>query len=169
MSPLLLDNFYLTRLNISWRPPEKETVDVQQVHVSFDYDLATNTEKPNYRRMLLRIKAEEIGVQQPKVGFIVDTEIAGIFIIPDGTPEDKKEALVRVTGLAMLYGTLRGVLGSMTSSFEQQKLVLPSIDPRAVVETVESRKQSGKSAEHAETSNADSPQERLGAKPNTPD
>jgi len=131
-----LDDFHFTRLAVQWhasKEPGKFAV-----NYSFDYNIGQhNTEKNRYR-LAFRVGAKS-DAPEP-VGYHLDTEIVGFFRFPDGTDQKKMDFLIRMNGCSVLYGILRGQVASLTGSFPQKKLVLPTLMMKEIVEGVEHQK-----------------------------
>lgn len=137
---LQLDQFYVRRLLIDWRPPTAPTVDIEEVKCDFSYDVSQHKQEPLRYRMILRFKMEELGKQEASTGYVIEAETVGLFSVASDFDAPKRPILVRVNGLNMLYGSLRGVLAGITGPFPGGTITLPSIKPQAVVEEVERRK-----------------------------
>lgn len=136
-----LDEFKLLKLNIDWRPPQqKKSVKVEEMTCDFDYQIATHNKNALRYRMILNVRIREIGKEQKDVGYLIEAKLAGFFSFPKETETKQRELMARVNGLNLLYGTFRGVLSGVTGNFPGSQLVLPTIDPRAVVADIEKRK-----------------------------
>lgn len=136
-----LDEFKLLKLSIDWRPPlQKKSVKVEEMTCDFDYQIATHSKNALRYRMTLDVRIREIGKEQKDVGYLIEAKLAGFFSFPKDTETKQRELIARVNGLNLLYGTFRGVLSGVTGNFPGSQLVLPTIDPRAVVVEIEKRK-----------------------------
>ena len=137
---LQLDKFTVLRLLIDWRPPTVPVVDVDHLKCDFSYDVATHKQEPRRYRMILDFKMEEVGKQQAGTGYVIEARLEGQFTFDESFEETKRQIAVRISGLNMLYGSLRGVLAGITGTFPGGTITLPSIKPQSVVEDVEKRK-----------------------------
>ena len=131
-----LDDFHFTRLAVQWHSPKESGK--FEVNYSFDYSIGQhNTEKNRYR-LAFRVGAKS-DTPEP-VGYHLNSEIVGFFRFPDGTEQNKMDFLIRFNGCTILYGILRGQVASLTGSFPQKKLVLPTFMMKEIVEGVEHQK-----------------------------
>jgi preprotein translocase subunit SecB len=131
-----LDDFHFTRLAVQWhnlKEPGK-----YEVNYSFDYNIGQHKTDKNRYRLAFRVGAKS-DTPEP-VGYHLDTEIVGFFRFPDGTEQKKMDFLIRVNGCSVLYGILRGQVASLTGSFPQKKLVLPTLMMKEIIEGVEHQK-----------------------------
>lgn len=141
-----LNDFFLTRLHVDWRPPTKKTVAVNELNSGFDYDVAVHAKDDKLFKLDLRLRISEVGKQQSEVGYVIDADIVGLLSFDADVDHPTREKLVRVNGVSLLYSTFRGVLGGVTGLFPDGKLALPSIMPAQVVQMIEERKQAQKLA-----------------------
>lgn len=139
MTPILqLEDYYLTQLHVDWGiPSTKEPIKVESTECSFDYEVGVHTKAPQRRMLKLKVKMQEQDEKGQKVGFRIETEMTGHFSFTEATPSGKEEYVLRVNGVSMLYGTLRGILGTITGSFPGRRFSLPSIMPNEIVKQVE--------------------------------
>lgn len=135
-----LEDFKIARLALDWREPKVETVEVESLKYEFDYDIGAHAEYPLRYRMALTMHIEEVGKPQIEVGYIIKAKLVGFFRFPDGMEKAKRDTLVRVNGLNILYGTFRGTLAGITGAFPGGVFILPSINPQEVVAQIEKRK-----------------------------
>ena len=90
--------------------------------------------------MTLLVKGEDVVEKAENVGYKFETIIVGRYRIENAKSPDLESRLSRLNGVSLLYSTLRGMLSNVTGSFEFGKVTLPSINPQAIVEQVESAK-----------------------------
>ena len=131
-----LDDFHFTRLAVQWhasKEPGKFAI-----NYSFDYNIGQHKTENNRYRLAFRVGAKS-DAPEP-VGYHLDTEIVGFFRFPDGTEQKKMDFLIRMNGCSVLYGILRGQVASLTGSFPQKKLVLPTLMMKEIIEGVEQQK-----------------------------
>ncbi|MFA5258126.1 MAG: hypothetical protein WC360_08245 [Opitutales bacterium] len=135
-----LDGLFVTRLNIDWRQPTTQSVDISSLNVSCDYDVAFNANDNSKFKMDLRLKFSEVGKQQTDVGYIIEADMVGLFSFPQEIDIQTRHALVRVNGVSILYSSLRGILATVSGLFPAGKFTLPSISPQDLVKQVEELK-----------------------------
>lgn len=90
--------------------------------------------------MRLEVFFKGVTKKDEPIGHQIECVINGEFLIPEEMDVDKREGLLRVNGLSILYSTLRGVLGNLTGSFPGDKLCLPTIVPNELVKEIEEKK-----------------------------
>ena len=142
MTPvLLLEDYFLTRLHIDWDfPATSPVIEVKETRCLFDYEVANHAKDPRRRMLKFRVAVQEIGANQQKVGHRLQCEVVGLFSFTDATPKGKEELIIRVNGINMLYGALRGLLTAATGAFPGGRFALPSIMPQEIVNDVEKRR-----------------------------
>ena len=126
ISPLQLDEFFLTKLNIKQVGSftKAEEISGQDYIVKVDYDVSRNVDKKNQFRLDLRVR---ISLPQKSSGFSIDSEILGFFSFPLKTPEDDMQYLIRINGCTILYSLLRGQVAMLTGSFPHGKFNIPTV------------------------------------------
>lgn len=141
-----LEEFLLTKLHVDWTPPQKpDSQDLCNSKLSFDYDVAQHADEPRRYRLMFRVSVKPSDT--PPVGYSIDAEIAGIFLFPEGTPEDRQHFLLLVNGATILYGILRGQIGMTTGGFVGGKYNLPTVMMQQVMPEIEERKAKAKAAQ----------------------
>lgn len=142
--PLQLDDFFLTRLNVEWRnPPIDGDYKVNSLKVQVSYDLAHHAELPHAYQMTLSVAGEDVMEKAANAGYKFDAVITGRYHIENAKTPELEARLAVINGISLLYSTLRGLVGSVSGSFEFGKLVLPSINPLSIVEQAEKAKLTG--------------------------
>ncbi len=134
-----LDDFYFTELSVKWVEPES-TATVDGLSSGFDYDVFRAREDNKRYMLRLRCSFQEKTESDRSVGFNVQVGLDGLLSFPDELSEEDREKIVRYNGVALLYGVLRGQIASMTGSFPNGKLNLPTIMPQDIVNMVEGKK-----------------------------
>lgn len=131
-----LEEFFMTRVNLAWHDP-KESTTVAVEH-KFDYDVYRNSGQKNLFRLVFRFA---LSSQTPvPVGYALDSEMVGYFSFPEGTSDEKMQALIRYNGCTILYGILRGQIANIAGSFPHAKLILPTVMMEEVVNEIERQK-----------------------------
>ena len=125
-SPLYLDEFFLTKLNIKHVGSfeKSEEITEQKYIVKVNYDVARNVNKKNMFRLDFRII-----IKPPKSssGISIDSEMLGFFSFPPKTPEEDMQYLIRINGCAILYSLLRGQVAMVTGTFPNGKVNIPTV------------------------------------------
>ena len=134
-----LDDFYFTELSVKWVEPES-TATVDGLSSGFDYDVFRAREDDKRYMLRMRCSFQEKADNGRSVGFDVKVGLDGLLSFSDDVSEEDREKIVRYNGVALLYGVLRGQIASMTGSFPNGKLNLPTIMPQDIVNMVEGKK-----------------------------
>lgn len=135
-----LDEFFITRLYLSWREPAKQTEST--LGVSFDYDVARHNKDTRRYRLTLRVQVK--GKEAPPLGLTLEAEIVGFITLPKEVNSEHMDYLVRLNGCTILYGILRGEVAMASGSFPSGKFILPTVMMEDVVAGVEERKASSR-------------------------
>lgn len=140
MKPLQLEDFVMTKLHLEWRDPKAKTY--SESGISFDYDIARHKEHDRRFMMHFRVAlAPQKTKKNPDLsGYVLETEIVGLFKFPEDIEKEKMDYLIRVNGATILYGILRGQLATMTGSFAGGRFTLPTVMMQEVVADIEKAK-----------------------------
>lgn len=140
---LQLEKHFLQKLHIDWKPPAAEpATSVAATRCAFDYDIAVHRTEKHRRMITFRLRAEEIDHNEQPVAHKVDCEIVGLFSLTSATPLGKEEEILRINGVSILYGILRGIFSMTTGAFPGGGFSLPSVMPQDIVRDVEANKMS---------------------------
>jgi len=132
-----LEDFHMTRLHLDWVDPAREEVNIEATNSRFDYDVFSNREHSRYFMMKFQAWFQQVDENRNKVGYQVECETLGIFEISEEIPEESWSGVIRLNGLSILYGILRGQLANATGSFPNGKLLIPTIMPKDIIQMVE--------------------------------
>mgnify|MGYP002620227501 CR=1 FL=1 len=137
---LHLENFYIQSMHLDFHPGDvPEAGDVATAdRVSFDYDVLYNSELPDTWAMMLNVYLAPPEDEQ-LAGYELEVQIFGVFDASEINPTDI-EYIIRLNGLMVLYGLLRGQVAGHSGAFPLGKLMLPSVNMVEVVEEVEAEK-----------------------------
>lgn len=139
--PLQLEEYFLTAVNVEWRQPTTDgELKLSRLNLDTSYDLAMHAEIAHAYQMTLTVSGEEVFENPSPCGYKFNCVIVGRYRIENAPKPEMEPRLARVNGVSLLYSTLRGILGTITGSFAYEKLVLPSIDPKKIVERVEEQR-----------------------------
>ncbi len=140
MEPVLqLDEFGLTDLRVHWEAPRGETGEVTS---KFDvgYTCKHLTQDPRQYKLILTVKDRRSAASGSQIAHLEAT-IVGFFSLPQDTDLAERERRIRVNGLTMLYGALRGTLATVCGVFPPDfRYVLPTVNMLEVIKTVEGKR-----------------------------
>ena len=133
---LRLDDFGLTDLEVHWRHAgaaagaERDTLGV-------GYQVEEMVGDPTRFRLTLTVDDRtRLAADQPPA--IVKATAVGFFSLPESTPPAERARVIRVNGLTVLYGALRGALAAVTGLFPPDcRYVLPTVNMLEVIQHVE--------------------------------
>jgi hypothetical protein len=89
--------------------------------------------------MNLKLRFETM-VGEKQIGYKIDALISGVFEVREGVPKDREAYLVRLNAVSALYGILRGIIGTVTATFDTGPFFAPSVMPQEIVERTEANK-----------------------------
>jgi len=141
---LVLNNFFTTKVNISWIVPSDKPKDLK-VKVNVDYDVLKHKEDERRFRLALFVKVRNADAKV-KAGWIIDCEMHGDFSFPEDFEDRHIQVAIRVNGSSILYGILRGQIASATGSFPPGKFVLPAVDMQDIVKKREKAREKKQAA-----------------------
>jgi preprotein translocase subunit SecB len=133
-----LNDLFLTRVHVDWRPPNAKTKSPGDKPF-IDYNIFRNKKNNRLFALVLIVRAHS-GNPPKEDGQEIDAEIVGIFSFSKDATEEEMQNLIRINGLTILYGLLRGHLATMTGAFPGQKFILPSIYMNNIIPEVEQRR-----------------------------
>jgi hypothetical protein len=152
-SPVLqLDNYCLTRLEVNYRPLDDGGASkADSVKMDLDYDVLNHLDDTNQRMLRFRTEFEEFDAEDRPTGYHIRCTILGQFHFTETTPKGKEEYIIRVNGVNILYGLLRGILGTTTGQFQSGRFLPPSFMPAELVADVEKCKDEKRKASRPRT------------------
>jgi len=131
-----LDDFGLTDLQVHWHAP---VGDREEITSKFDvgYTVRRLSTDPTKYRLQLTVKDHRSSGKGNRLAN-VEATIVGFFSFHAGSDEMQREKRIRVNGLTMLYGALRGALATISGIFPPDfRYVLPTVNMLEVIKTVE--------------------------------
>jgi len=133
---IFLEDFGLTDLEVHWYSPVDEELTYSR-EVNVGYEIAGNKKDPSKLKIKLFIndqnKKEKGAVQSS-----VCATALGFFVISDQLDIQKDAVKLIHSCLSMLYGALRGALGTICGPFPPDfRYVLPTVDMTEVMKEVE--------------------------------
>lgn len=140
MEPVLqLDDFGLTDLQVHWHAPVDDNDEITS-NLDVGYVCKCLTADPKRYKLTVTVKDRR---SLPSGGKIADLEatIVGFFSFPAEREPAERERIIRVNGLTMLYGALRGALATVSGLFPPDfRYVLPTVNMLDVIKTVEAKR-----------------------------
>ncbi len=133
-----LNDFFLTKVHVDWRVPNSKTKSPGDKPF-IDYNIMRNKEDQQLFALELTVRSHS-GNPPKEDGQEIDAVIVGIFSFSENATEEQMQTLIRINGLTILYGLLRGHLATLTGAFPGQKYILPSLYMQNIITEVEERK-----------------------------
>lgn len=126
LSPIQLEEHRIIRVHFDTHTDEGEVLSP-----AFRHAVIASKQNNQHNRWLVRLDveffAESETVSSPYSGKIA---VAGVFSLPDDFPEEKASDMVHMNGGAILYGTAREILSSLSSRGIYGSIILPTVDAR---------------------------------------
>jgi len=121
-SSIQLVNYFFKKLLVEWKDGPKEPKNIGKLNINYKV-FVNNKESDLYRLdfLLQRTPQDDFG------GLNMDIRMEGFFSFPKETPEEEIQKMIRLNGCTILFSTLRGHISSITSSFPDGRITLPSI------------------------------------------
>lgn len=134
-----LDDFGLTDLQIHWKSAAGKRDEVTSTF-NVGYVVEHLTSDPTRFRLNLTVKDDRAAGGGNSIANLEAT-IVGFFSFPVETEPTEREKRIRINGLTMLYGTLRGVLANVCGVFPPDlRYVLPTVNMLDVIKSVEEKR-----------------------------
>ncbi len=136
---LQLDDFGLTDLEVHWREVGAEAADDTHT-LAVGYEVEQMVADGSRFRLTMTVADRRwSAVGEPPAS--VNATAVGFFTLPESTPLEDRPRVIRVNGLTLLYGALRGALAAVTGVFPPDfRYVLPTVNMLEVIEHVEGGK-----------------------------
>lgn len=131
---LQLDSYWIEELHVKARPeiPDKRPLfDARLPRVSCEI-LHALEEEQVYRVDLRLVAGPKTAAST--LPYEYRLKMTGIFSFPPGTPAEKRERLIHISGPAMLYGFARAVIAQATALGPHGEYILPSLNFVALME-----------------------------------
>jgi hypothetical protein len=136
-----LEEFFVTRLHLDHREMKGlEKQKPKQLAYGFHYTVGQHKDEAHRYRMAFRVVAEEFADNEQPAGLKLESEIVGYLAINPQLDKSEREKLVRLNGVSILYGILRGIVATTSGTFPNGKLTLPAALPADIVNHVEGEK-----------------------------
>lgn len=155
-----LDQFHFTKLSAEWRQGDQEEIHIANLSSSFDYNVWRNPK--DERQFLMRFWTQfcEETADGERLGNQIEAEVYGRFTLDQSISTDKQDLLIRINGVSILLGIIRGQVASLTGVFPGNKLTIPSFMPQNIVELVEKTKRAQSNADQTRPPRKRTPRKR---------
>lgn len=148
-SQIQLDHFGLTRLEMQWHHACPEGVRPTRAF-QVSYQVGRNDPvNPTRYRLVLNVEDGEAAPAGDPL-YQLRVTIMGFFTVQGEPPVEERERMIRLNGLTVLWGTLRGALTTISGTFPPGfRYNLPTINVLELVQETEAkqaRERAGKAA-----------------------
>lgn len=135
-----LEGYFLEKVYIE-RVHSKEEATSDAISISFDYDyqIKRNADDPHEFSLTFIVRDDPTAKTTSPQAYKLDLRIIGFFRFDKGTEEKQMQYLIRFNGCAILYGILRGMLATMTGTFPEGAIRIPTIMVDEIVKKVEAQ------------------------------
>jgi preprotein translocase subunit SecB len=133
-----LDDFYMTELHVDFNNSgDKENLPPENPWL--DYNVLRNPDNDRQFALVLCVKSYS-EMESSSSGYLIESEIQGIFSFSEESSEEEMQYLIRINGANILYGILRGQIAATTGTFPNGKFVLPAVYMHKVLPEIDKRK-----------------------------
>lgn len=137
-----LTDFHISALQMEFIEPATDgDVEIVASKSGFDYTVSKKRDHDLSYRMKLIFRFQEVDTNDKPIGCKLKIAIIGFFQFPEETDEENRAKLIRLNGVSILYGILRGVVGTVSGLQPGGRITLPAIMPNEIVAMVEAGKQ----------------------------
>ena len=135
-----LEEYFLEKVLVE-RIHLKEEATSDAISISFDYDyqIKRNADDPHEFSLTFIVRDDPTTKTSNPQAYKLDLRIIGFFRFDEGTEEKQMQYLIRFNGCAILYGILRGMLATMTGTFPEGAIRMPTIMVDEIVKKVEAK------------------------------
>lgn len=128
-TPVSLERYFLTKLDLEnlFADPDAEI----NYSMEFEFELRADPESERRALQMNLMISGECGAMP--AGYQVRTGIVGIFSFPEDASDEDREKALLFHGASLLYGILRGYLGTVTGPFGTGILVMPTVNMYEVI------------------------------------
>ncbi len=149
MTPVIhLADFHVSSLHLTYVEPSSGTDGhIVGTKSGFDYDIAKKHDSNVSYRLKLIHNFQEFDAEDKPLGCKLKVTITGFFEFPEDSEDESRDALIRLNGVSILYGILRGVVATVSGLQPGGKITLPAIMPQEIVRMVEDGKKERAAAE----------------------
>jgi len=129
-----LEEYYLEKILV-----ERTRQATDEITITFDHDykIKRNADNPHEFALTFIVRDNPaLKTPHPQV-YTLDLRITGFFRFNKGADEDQMQYLIRFNGCTILYGILRGMLATITGTFPEGAIRMPTIMIDEIVKKVE--------------------------------
>jgi len=138
-----LEKYFLEKVLIQRRDEDNEEEYVS-ISFDFDYEIKRNQEKPNLFMLTFIVRDDPHESTTVPQAYDLDLRIVGLFRFHEDVEEKDMQYLIRYNGCTILYGILRGMLTTISGSFPEGPINLPTVMIESVIQNVEARRQTNR-------------------------
>ena len=144
-SPLELTDFTVKDLEFHWEGGSSEVGEPRR-DFEVTYKIGLHNENKSKYRVELSVD-DQVRYEDGVGVYVLRTTAWGFFVFPPDTPRERYDYHIRVNGLTILYGALRGALASLSGLFPpNERYILPTINMIEVIKKVEGKDASSPAA-----------------------
>lgn len=137
-SLLQLEDYGLTDIAIKWEPATPESADATAA-AALSYQVSRQVEEPRRYKLTLHFRHTAAAVDG-KSQLSIRASLVGFFLFPEAVPLPEREKAIRVNGLTILYGALRGLMLPIAAAFPPGfRYVLPAVNMLQVIKATEEK------------------------------
>lgn len=127
-TPIALERYSISKLEIESLPvPSRGTL-------RYDMQFGFNLPKAKGGEHKLELMVTVTGhIGKKKAGYQVSVKVSGVFRFPEDTPAAQFSETLLYYGSTLLYGVLRGYMGTVTGLFSHGALNMPTVNMQEVV------------------------------------
>jgi preprotein translocase subunit SecB len=124
LSPIQLVEHKILRIHFDTRKIEGDSAEM-----IFSHAISASPQNEEGTKWLVRLDVQfKPDPNKNDVPYIGEIAVVGAFTLPDDFPKDKASEMVHVNGGAILYGTVRELLTSITSRGIHGSVMLPTVN-----------------------------------------
>lgn len=135
-----LEEYFLEKVLVERIHSKAEaTSDAISISFDYDYEIKRNANNPHEFSLTFIVRDDPTTKTPSPQAYKLDLRIIGFFRFDEGTEEKQMQYLIRFNGCAILYGILRGMLATMTGTFPEGAIRMPTIMVDEIVKKVEAK------------------------------
>ena len=101
--------------------------------VDIDFDIRRNGENPLDFMVSLNVGINSTDEAFRNNAYRMAVKVTGFFTFDEGTDEETMNRMIAPSGLAILYGAIRGMVATVTGTARHGKYILPSVNMMEVI------------------------------------
>lgn len=112
-----------------------------RLSLDFDGDVFVHAEDIRKRKMILTVEGRHFDPNDTEKGLCFEASIEGLFVVPEQMEKERQDSLLQLNGASMLYGTLRGILITVSALMPEGRLCLPALLPQDILRRITETKE----------------------------